>query len=137
MLCLVSRQTLQNLLPICHYQPQRVFFLSTIEEDASRVSLEAVLRERGIVCEPPVYVDAYDPANIAQACAGLRDQLKGKPLIVNLTGGTKVMSLATYRVFSQTDCEIIYTDTPNARLLVLHPEKGESQPLRADLDLFT
>jgi hypothetical protein len=137
MLCLVSRQTLQNSLPILHYRPQRVFFLSTKEEDASRVSLEAVLRERGIACEPPVYVDAYDPADIAQACAGLRDQLKGTPLIVNLTGGTKVMSLATYRVFSQADCEIIYTDTPNARLLVLHPEGRASEPLQANLDIFT
>lgn len=137
MLCLVSRQTLQNLLPILHYRPQRVFFLSTKEEDASRVSLEVVLRERGIVCEPPVYVNAYNPADIAQAGAGLRDQLKGKRLIVNLTGGTKVMSLATYRVFSQADCEIIYTDTPNARVLVLHPEDRAPEPLQANLDIFT
>ncbi|MBI3303620.1 MAG: DUF1887 family protein [Deltaproteobacteria bacterium] len=137
MLCLVSRQTLQNLLPILHYRPQRVFFLSTREEDASRVSLEAVLRERGVACEPPVYVDAYDPADIAQACAGLRDRLRGERLIVNLTGGTKIMSLAAYRVFSQLNCEIVYTDTPNSRLLVLHPEGRAPEPLRADLDIFT
>jgi hypothetical protein len=137
MLCLVSRQTLQNLLPILHYRPQRVFFLSTREEDASRVSLEAALRERGIACEPPVYVDAYDPATIALACAGLRDRLRGEWLIVNLTGGTKVMSLAVYRVFSQVDCEIVYTDTPNCRLLVLHPEGRAPEPLRADLNIVT
>jgi hypothetical protein len=137
MLCLVSRQTLQNLLPILHYRPQRVFFLSTREEDASRVALEAVLRERGIICEPPVYVDAYDPGNIAQVCADIRDRLHGEQLRINLTGGTKVMSLAAYRVFAQTECEIIYTDTPHARLLVLHPEGCTPEPLRADLDIFT
>jgi hypothetical protein len=137
MLCLVSRQTLQNLLPILHYRPQRVFFLSTKEEDASRVALDAVLRERGVVCEPPVFVDAYDPTTVAQACAELRDRLHSERLIVNLTGGTKIMSLATYRVFSQVDCEIVYTDTPNARLLVLHPEDRAPEPLRADLDIFT
>jgi len=137
MLCLVSRQTLQNLLPILHYRPQRVFFLSTKEEDASRMMLETVLRERGIVCEAPVYVDAYDPTNIAQACAALRQRLHGERLIVNLTGGTKVMSLATYRVFSQAPCEIIYTDTANSRLLVLHPEGRAPETLHAELDILT
>jgi len=137
MLCLVSRQTLQNLLPILHYRPRRVFFLSTREEDASRVALEAVLRERGVTCEPPVYVDAYDPGNIAQVCADIRDRLRGEQLRINLTGGTKVMSLAAYRVFAQTDCEIIYTDTLHARLLVLHPEGRAPEPLRADLDILT
>lgn len=137
MLCLVSRQTLQNLLPILHYHPQRVFFLSTREEDASRIALEAVLRERGILCEAPVYVDAYDPGHVAHACAALRDRLRGTPLWINLTGGTKVMSLAAYRVFAQTDCEIIYTDTPHARVLVLHPEGRAPEPLRADLDIST
>jgi hypothetical protein len=137
MLCLVSRQTLQNLLPILHYQPQRVFFVSTHEEDASRVMLETVLREHGITCEEPVYVDAYDPAHIAQTCVAMRKRFQEEQLIVNLTGGTKVMSLAAYRVFSQIPCEIIYTDTPNSRLLILHPEGREPEPLRVDLDIFT
>lgn len=135
MLCLVSRQTLQNLLPILHYRPQRVFFLSTREEDASRIALEQVVRDLGIVCEPPLYVDAYDPTGVAAVCAQLRDRLHGEQLIVNLTGGTKVMSLATYRIFSQASCEIIYTDTPNARLLKLHPESSQPEPLRAALDI--
>lgn len=135
MLCLVSRQTLQNLLPILHYRPRRVFFLSTQEEDASRIALEPVVRELGIVCEPPIYVDAYDPLGIAAACMQLRDRLHGERLVVNLTGGTKVMSLATYRIFSQAPCEIIYTDTPNARLLKLHPESRGPEPLRAALDI--
>ncbi|HXG22454.1 MAG TPA: DUF1887 family CARF protein [Methylomirabilota bacterium] len=137
MLCLVSRQTLQNLLPILHYRPQQVFFLSTKEEDASRGALEPVLRERGITCETLVYVDAYDPAHIAQVCATVRDRFQGEQLIVNLTGGTKVMSLAAYRVFSQTPCKIIYTDTLNSRLLVLHPEGHEPEPLHAKLDILT
>ena len=137
MLCLVSRQTLQNLLPILQYRPQRVLFLSTKEEDASREILEAILRDRDIVCEPPVYLDAYDPAAITQVCAAVRDRLREEPLIVNLTGGTKVMSLATYRVFTQIPCEIVYTDTLNSRLLILHPEGREPQPLRGDLDIFT
>jgi hypothetical protein len=137
LICLVSRQTLQNLLPILHYRPRRVFFLSTKEEDASRVMLETVLRERGIACEAPVYVDAYDPAQIAQTCAAMRERFQEEQLVVNLTGGTKVMSLAAYRIFSQVPCEIVYTDTANSRLLILHPEGRAPEPLRAELDIFT
>jgi hypothetical protein len=95
------------------------------------------LRERGVTCEPPVYVDAYDPGNIAQVCADIRDRLRGEQLRINLTGGTKVMSLAAYRIFSQVPCEIVYTDTPNSRLLILHPEGRAPEPLRVELDIFT
>lgn len=84
MLCLVGRQTLQNLLPILHYRPQRVFFLSTQEEDVSRIALEPVVRGLGIVCEPPI--------GIAAVCAQLRDRLQ--ELRLRLWGAEDLPTLA-------------------------------------------
>src|ERR687886_3135103 len=68
MVCLISRQTMQNLLPILQCQPRRVVFMTTKEEDDSRTHLEAVLRTRQIPFDPPTYVEAYTPASTLQAC---------------------------------------------------------------------
>ena len=46
MVCLISRQTMQNLLPILQYRPQQVVCITTREEDDSRKHLEAVLHTR-------------------------------------------------------------------------------------------
>ena len=37
--CLISHQTMQNLLPIVQYRPQRVVCITTQEEDESREHL--------------------------------------------------------------------------------------------------
>lgn len=42
--CLISRQTMQHLLPILQYRPQQVVCITTTQEDESRHHLEAVLR---------------------------------------------------------------------------------------------
>jgi len=71
MVCLISRQTRQNLLPILQYGPRRVVFITTREEDDSRHYLETILHARQIPCDPPLDVDAYAPPSILQACQSI------------------------------------------------------------------
>lgn len=137
MVALISRQTMQNLLPILQYQPQRVVFLSTREEDDRRQSLEAVLQERQIAVDPPLYVDAYAPESTLQACRQLLEQYGPAGLMANLTGGTKVMSLAAFRVFAAAGVPCIYTDTPHRRLLFLAPDGQEPALLHTGVDVLT
>jgi hypothetical protein len=59
---------MQNLLPILQAQPQRVVFITTKEEDESRLQLEAVLRGHQIMAASPLYVDAYAPDSTLEAC---------------------------------------------------------------------
>jgi hypothetical protein len=55
MVCLISRQIMQNLLPILQYNPQQVVLITTKEEDDSRKHLETVLRTRQIPAAPPPF----------------------------------------------------------------------------------
>ena len=137
MVCLISRQTMQNLLPILQYQPRRVVFITTKEEDDSRKHLEAVLRAHQIPVDPPVYVDAYAPAAMLQACRQIVEHHGAARLVANLTGGTKVMSLAAFRVFSAADIPCIYTDTPHRRILSLSPDGKAAEPLQTTVDVLT
>jgi hypothetical protein len=137
MVCLISRQTMQNLLPILQYQPQRVIFISTPEEDDSRTYLERILRARQIPFDPPLYVDAYAPDATLQACRQIIQRYGPTQLAANLTGGTKVMSLAAFRAFAAADVPCLYTDTPNRRILYLHPDGKAAEPLATQVDVLT
>jgi len=108
MVCLISRQTMQNLLPILQYRPQQVVCLTTREEDESRKHLADILHAQQIALDAPLYVDAYGLDSTIQACREIIARYGADQLIANLTGGTKVMSLAAFRVFAaaQVPCPL-------------------------------
>jgi hypothetical protein len=106
LVCLISRQTMQNLLPILQAQPQRVAFITTKEEDESRLQLEAVLRGHQITAEPPLYVDAYAPNSTLEACRQIIARHGANQLTANITGGTKVMSIAAFQAFRPLTCPV-------------------------------
>jgi len=137
LVCLISRQTMQNLLPILQYRPQRVVFLSTKEEDDSRKHLEPILRAHQIPYDAPLYVDAYTPDSTAQACQRVVDRYGAASLLANVTGGTKIMSLAAVRVFSTANVPCLYTDTEHKRLLFLHPDGKSAEPLDTRVGVLT
>jgi hypothetical protein len=81
---------MQNLLPILQYHPQRVIFITTKEEDDSRRHVETVLRARQIPAAPPLYVDAYTPDSMLQACHQVIEPYGKSSSQPNLTGGTNI-----------------------------------------------
>jgi Card1-like, endonuclease domain len=135
LVCLISRQTMQNLLPILQAQPQRVVFIATKEEDESRLQLEAVLRGHQITAEAPLYVDAYAPDSTLEACRQIIARHGANQLTANITGGTKVMSIAAFRAFSAADVPCTYT--PNRRLLYLYPDGHDAEPLQMKVEVLT
>ena len=137
MVCLISRQTMQNLLPILQYRPQQVVCLTTREEDESRKHLADILHAQQIALDAPLYVDAYGLDSTIQACREIIARYGADQLIANLTGGTKVMSLAAFRVFAAAQVPCIYTDTPHRRLLFLHPDDREAEMLQTRVDVLT
>jgi hypothetical protein len=82
-------------------------------------------------------VDAYAPDSTAQACRQIIAHYGADQLIANLTGGTKVMSLAAFRAFSGVQVPCIYTDTPHRRILFLAPEDRAAEPLHTRVDVLT
>ena len=137
MVCLISRQTMQNLLPILQYRPQQVVCLTTREEDGSRKHLADILHTQHIALDAPLYVDAYVPESTTQACHEIIARHGPDRLIANLTGGTKVMSLAAFRVFAAAHVPCLYTDTPHRRLLFLHPDDRVAETLQTRVDVLT
>jgi hypothetical protein len=121
MIALVGEQPLPNLLPIRHYRPRSAVLIYTartreVFERLSQTLGQETLTIRG------VEVDPYNIIAIEQAiCAAIRE-LEEHELLFNLTGGTKAMALAAYRVAEQRQAEVLY----------LESERGQSLAYRYD-----
>jgi len=119
---LVSDQVLQNLIPILMERPTRVFLVLT-EEMARRGADRRLSRQlRGaeaqlIRCEgcpdsgfPAIQRFAHEVAErVLNAGADTE-------LVLNATGGTKLMSLAFVEAFRGLASRILYTDTAHRRI---------------------
>ncbi len=130
---LVSEQVLANLIPILVESPDLVLLVVTPGMAARRLDgrLETLLKARGIkvrICPgaPDVGVRA-----IQQFANALVDQVVEEypepDLVLNATGGTKLMSLAFVEVCRGLASRILYTDTAHRRIEYL-PNGNASLP---------
>ncbi len=119
---LVSEQVLANLIPILMEGPDLVLLVVTPGMAARRLDrrLQTLLEARGISCR--ICPDAPDVGvrDIQQYATALLDQVVeayAEPeVVLNATGGTKLMSLAFVEVCRGLASRILYTDTAHRRI---------------------
>lgn len=108
MLSLVGEQPLPNLLPAYFLKPEAVVLIHT--ERTKRVSgrLAKMLSQA-----TPLEVDPYDILEIEQAIRTEigKSQRPATELVFNLTGGTKAMALAAYRLAEAMRAAFVYFQT--------------------------
>ncbi len=118
MIALVGEQPQPNFLPVLHYQPSSVVLVYTTTTSNTYQFLKEELEKRKINVYR-IETDPYDIAAIAIALnIGIAEipALSSQLLMFNLTGGTKMMSLAAYQVAAQHNAPVIY----------LQSERGQS-----------
>ncbi|WP_200388022.1 Card1-like endonuclease domain-containing protein [Thiocapsa imhoffii] len=132
-IALVSAQILANLIPILMERPDRVLLMVTPEMAARRLErrLEKLLKEKGIGVK--LCLDAPDSGlrEIKAYADTLADQLieeqADADIVLNATGGTKLMSFGFVEAFRGIASHILYTDTAHRRIEYL-PNAQASLP---------
>lgn len=120
MVCLVSRQVMANLIPLFTLSIKNVELLYTVEEERSHKNLKRVLSDSGKNFTINEHlIDAYDFENIRTVCSEIISM--HKDVILNATGGTKVMALAAYSVFNSKNKSIVYLDSHNNKTINFNP----------------
>jgi len=129
MVSLVSKETVPNILGIWHFQPERLLFVSTEKmENAGKSS--AIVDTANLRLEQTyqpgknVEVLTVDETSPAECLRKLDDWIRGKEshsFIVNLTGGTKIMSIAVFEFFKNYRNEMIYIPFGKMNLLSCFP----------------
>jgi len=116
MVSLVSDQTIPNVLGILHFRPDCLLFVSTPEmekKEMVQATLRVLERRRPgiyrlgenahvVVCREDSILDCHQKLE-----KWIADQGEGE-FVVNLTGGTKLMSIAAYDFFKDYDSRMIY-----------------------------
>ena len=140
-LCIVSDQSLQNVLPtrMASLEPDRCVLLVSAEmkRKGADKRLRHVLELSGIkrlevVEDAPDHDVAAIIAWSNQLIARLRAEHQDYRFVLNLTGGNKLMSIGLLQALRPW-CEVIYCDTANDCVETIHPPSHGKLELKPDL----
>lgn len=144
LMTLVGEQPIPNLIPL--WQDDR---FDAVQFVASATTLPQAEMLANVVQTDPdlkhlevlnhVAIDAYD---IGKARARLASVLSNRmeqdrPVTLNLTGGTKIMSLAALQASFGTGVPLLYVSTEQGQLIHLRSDGSETnrEPIRINIDV--
>lgn len=138
-ICLVSGQLLPNLIPALMLKPPQVHLVVTADMKAQAQRLHSLLQRHGIECRQHTGAPSTNVGELRNFALELAGELDGEPLLLNATGGTKLMALAFAQVFTEVapETRVFYTDTEHGVLEFLAGEASTTEPIRSVLDLDT
>jgi len=121
MFCLVSRQSMANVLPVLMFKPSYVVLFATPEEKRSADNLQKLFQSKSISVKRIDGLNAYDFTNFKKIVSEELNSSVDETWL-NITGGTKLMALAAYEAFAEKNKRIIYCDTEHQHIITLSPE---------------
>jgi hypothetical protein len=142
LLCLLSEQHIPNLLSVHHFKPDSLVLVETrgMKEKNAALNFLKALRLGGQAFDE----DCIQPLNQANSLVNTRKALevaferyRNGEWIVNLTGGTKPMSIGSYEFFREKDADLIYIDNRQPNVFIhLADESTESCTYQPSIQEF-
>ncbi|MBE7444588.1 MAG: DUF1887 family protein [Planctomycetia bacterium] len=136
---LVSEQTIPNIIVAAHYRPDDFWFVSTerMEKERRVACIENTLKLKGLLPASKniqkVIVDQDSPSDCMEKIEGLIEKVEDEvEYVVNITGGNKLMALATYEVFREIGQKVVIDYIPLGKneLVQIFPRK---KPLKTSV----
>ena len=135
LISLISDQTIPNLLAIDNFQPDELLFLTT-EAMEKKQKFRAIMETLQLLGR--AYPDCAVQKLVVQEdsildCHHQLDRwIAGREgedrYILNLTGGTKIMSIAAYEFFKDYGAKMLYIPIPKNEYIVPFPKKSSIRP---------
>lgn len=143
-LCLISDNLPANLIPVLMDRPAQVYLLASGEMSRKGLTrrFQELLQKRGIaarVRENVPTAGLRELLDYARRFAGeLTAAHADRAVVLNATGGNKLMALAFVEVFRERpNVEIIYTDTQHRVVESLTKQDHPTRPMPGVLDVPT
>lgn len=122
-ICLVSRQAMPNVIPVFMFKPSTVFLLMTDEEKKVGFHLKSLFESKNINVITKEGLDAYNENSVYNTLKDIYNSTESDKLVINITGGTKLMSLGAYKFASEFNIPAIYCDTEHSKIINLLPQR--------------
>ena len=133
--CLVSGQAAPNLLPILdsEFKPKEAIFLvsKTMKEKAT--FLANTFKTQNVKVNIIELTDEFNFGEMEEQIIELASQYEDTNIALNVTGGTKLMSIAAENAFTLIQKPIFYIDTDENRIIFL--SKNENKEWLKNLPL--
>jgi hypothetical protein len=138
LVCLVGDQTVPNITVAVHFEPEFLLLISTssMERKGKTRAILETLKLRGLD-----YSDKHHKIEVledsimdlqAKVSRWLDGAMEEYHFIVNLTGGTKLMAIAAYDLFTDFDSEMIYVAIGKNEYLTPFPKRRPGKPSLLD-----
>ena len=127
LISLVSDQTIPNVRFIKEYKENvsDFLFVST-QKMENKGCCDWIVKTTGISNTSVIIVDEYNPQTIISGLNEINFEQYDN-IIVNLTGGTKIMSLTIYEYFREEGADIFYVTGQNDDYIKLFPGKNKNR----------
>ena len=136
-ICLVSQQAAANLLPALDptLKPAKIVLVVTAKMQRQAAHLTAVLKENAIQAELLQLSNEQDFHQTENELIELAARLEEHTVTLNITGGTKLMSVAAQSVAQASGWRMFYVDADTDRAIWLGQDKTPPHPLQEQLKL--
>ena len=136
-ICLVSQQAAANLLPALDptLKPAKIVLVVTAKMQRQAAHLTAVLKENAIQAELLQLSNEQDFHQTENELIELAARLEEHTVTLNITGGTKLMSVAAQSVAQASGWRMFYVDADTDRAIWLGQGKTSPHPLQEQLKL--
>ena len=136
-ICLVSQQAAANLLPALDptLKPAKIVLVVTAKMQRQAAHLTAVLKENAIQAELLQLSNEQDFHQTENELIELAARLEEHTVTLNITGGTKLMSVAAQSVAQASRWRMFYVDADTDRAIWLGQGKTSPHPLQEQLKL--
>ncbi|MGH6627378.1 MAG: Card1-like endonuclease domain-containing protein [Burkholderiaceae bacterium] len=134
---LVSAQAAANLLPALDpaLKPLKAILLVTQKMRRQADALQTVLTESGVKTSRVALDDEHDFARLESSLIDFAAAHEGADIVLNLTGGTKLMALAAQSVAAEAGWKMFYVDVDTDEVIWLGKNAAPRQRLTAHLRL--
>lgn len=125
--CLVSEQTVPNILSIHHFKPEKIVFCTTDKMEKQKRT-DAIINTLKLY--DMNYKDTHERIIVDQDClddceikfSEAARRYSNDEVVINLTGGTKIMVLGAYNSFKSIAKQMIYTPIPKNEFITVFPK---------------
>lgn len=122
---LISRQPMPNYIGAKIINPDKMIYFVTRQERVTMERIQKVLKLPFDVIE----VKPFDFMSIRDAFLNVVQNHSYDELILNVTGGTKIMALSAFDIASENRIPVIYINTADNEMIQLHDGNIYKHPL--------
>lgn len=136
-ICLVSAQAAANLLPALDpaLKPDQTILIVTAKMQKQAINLRKVLTGNGIKVQLLDLSNEQDFRQTENELIEIAAALDAEEVALNITGGTKLMSVAAQSVATASGWRMFYVDADSDHVIWLGRNEAAPQPLQQQLRL--